>query len=210
MKAKELRTLLKEGLGKIFLSQGFKHSKQAYYKKEKNVTILCNYGFNSYGGLFSCVTSLLVYNSNIQNILAKVPGYNAQTCSVKFDYTYYSIINKTDKDIETYEDVSSWLVDFECFMDLKGFDIFRKYQSLKELELLYDLDLSSKAWFNSNQISRVSIGLVIAKLTDKSEYFKLVDEYRNAIEPMIQLEKAKFENVIDFLSKYSKEELRNM
>ena len=216
MNYKEVKQEIKKEYELLLKPLGYKSKNGLQGCEFRNVNefVVCKigYGITNYVDEFNISTYISLSVISIDNIQQTIFGENhilenyatiGSSISVYFNelnYRYH---------IKTIEDIKEWGKIVRKFYNEYALLFFEKYNSVETIDKLLNDNPSEKVIYCNDLGWRIIKGLIAAKLNNNPKYNELRDYYKSEVESKFQgyFMYDKCMKVIDFLDKYTSEEL---
>lgn len=216
MNYKEVNKILKKEFEKILKPLGFKGRlglQGCRYSVNKNNFInTIAYGVTNYIDEFKTSCTIGIGNKIFHSIQNTAIGEEVSYSTVSCRYADYLGVVNYDFTIINDSDINEWMKLVSKFINEFALDFFERYNSLNELDILFNTDPTKKIVYSYDLSTRIINSVIAAKLNNNPKYNELRDYYKSEVENKFQgyFMYEKCMKVIDFLDNYTSEELNKL
>jgi hypothetical protein len=171
-----------------------------------------SYGIVNYIDEFKTSCTIGVGNKRFHLIQSTAIDEDVSYSTVSCRYADYLGVVNYSFEIRNEADITEWMKLAAKFINEFALQFFEKYNSINELDLLFNEEPSKNIIYCYDLSIRIINSLIAAKLNNNSKYNDLRDYYRSEVESKFQgyFMYEKCMKVIDFLDKYTSEELNKL
>lgn len=215
MNYSEVKKELKKEFENLLKPQGYKSESSSQGCTFESIHNDCEYiiGFavSNYNPIYYTGCYIQINFNRIEYIKKMILGDEGGTAiGCNMDY-YFNELNYRYK-IKTQEDIVEWGKIIRKFYEEYAVPFFEKYNSVAAIDKLLNENPSEKVIYCDDLAWRIIKGLIAAKLNNNPKYNELRDYYKsklgNEITWQVLIDECM--KVIDFLDKYTSEELKQI